>query len=128
MAGADGVRWAEADSANMPALKRGLNNIADVNKTGGQSGRLIIMLMLLKGLNECYWRCAHLRYVRAERAFIGRLIVRRRFWIHYLGWNTATSSQDTSVCYYEAGGSKVLSSWQIINVSRLISLSPRFIQ
>jgi len=55
MAEADGARWAEAGSANIAAVKRGLNNIADANKTGGQAGRLIVMLMLLKGLNECYW-------------------------------------------------------------------------
>jgi len=71
MAEADGARWAEADSTNITAVKRGLNNIADANKTGGQAGRLIIMLMLLKDLNECYWRYAHLWYVRVERAFIG---------------------------------------------------------
>jgi len=77
MAEADGARWAEADSANMPAVKRGLNNIAEVNEPGGKAGRLIIVLMLLKGLNECYRRYAHLWYVRTERAFIGWLIVYR---------------------------------------------------
>jgi len=56
MAGADGPRWAEADSARITAVKRGLNNIAEANETGGKAERLIVMLMLLKGLNECHWR------------------------------------------------------------------------
>jgi len=67
-AGADGVRWAEADSANIAAVKTGLNNIAEVNETGGKAGGLV---RILKGLNECYWRYPHLWYVRAEWAFIG---------------------------------------------------------
>jgi len=71
MAGADGPSWAEADSARITAMKRGLNNIAGANATGGKAERLIVILMPLKGLNECHWRYAHLRYVRAERAFIG---------------------------------------------------------
>jgi len=75
MAGADGPSMAEADSANVAAVKTGLNNIAEVNETGGKSGGLVRMLMLLKGLNKRYWRYPHLWYVRGERAFIGWLIV-----------------------------------------------------
>ena len=71
MAGADGPSMAEADSANVAAVKTGLNNIAEVNETGGKSGGLVRMLMLLKGLNKRYWRYPHLWYVRGERAFIG---------------------------------------------------------
>jgi len=37
MAEADGARWAEADSANIAAVKRGLNNIAEVNEHRGNS-------------------------------------------------------------------------------------------
>ena len=37
MAGADGPSWAEADSARITAAKRGLNNIAEANKTGGKA-------------------------------------------------------------------------------------------
>ena len=37
MAGADGPSMAEADSANIAAVKRGLNNIAEANETGGKS-------------------------------------------------------------------------------------------
>jgi hypothetical protein len=55
MAGADGPSMAEADSANMTAVKRDLNNIAETNETGGKSERLFVMLLLLKSLNECYW-------------------------------------------------------------------------
>jgi hypothetical protein len=47
---------AAADSANRTAVKRGLNNILEANETGGRAGRLIVVLMLLKGLNEYYWR------------------------------------------------------------------------
>jgi hypothetical protein len=54
MAGADGPSMAEADSANMTAVKRGLNNIAETNETGGNFEGLIVMLLLLKSLNECY--------------------------------------------------------------------------
>jgi hypothetical protein len=56
---------AEADSANIAAMKKGLNNIAEANETGGKAGRLIILLMP-KGLNECHWRYAHWWYVRRE--------------------------------------------------------------
>jgi hypothetical protein len=55
MARADGPSMAEADSANIIAVKRGLNNIAEANETGGKTERLIAMLMLFKSLNECYW-------------------------------------------------------------------------
>ena len=71
MAGADGPSMAEADSTNIAAVKRGLNNIAEANETGGKAQRLIVTLMLLKSLNEHYQRYAHLWYVRAERTFIG---------------------------------------------------------
>jgi len=62
MAGDDGVSWSEAVSTNIAAVKTGLNNVAEVNETGGKAGGLV---RILKGLNGCYRRYPHLWYVRA---------------------------------------------------------------